>query len=105
MRLDMKMFKFRCDLEDVLRRNGWTPYVQNASASDFLKERTHEPSLLAVSGRQVVAIYARSKAPRGGRAPDVARFAGVRSVIVTPEDLRLLPGMLAGAPDGERWPV
>ncbi len=88
---------------DVLRRHGWTPFPQAASARHPARTRVGEPQVLAVRGGRILAVWVRTSLPRPSRLPDLDRFGPhVETFLIAgPGDLRSLRDRLLAVQEAE----
>ena len=67
MKLSPHHYVFLFEIEGLARRSSWNPFM-----SSMKNHRLQDPSIIAVRGSQVVAIWTRTSEPRV--QPDLDRF-------------------------------
>ncbi|EGE43194.1 hypothetical protein GTY83_19170 [Streptomyces sp. SID4928] len=82
MKLSPKDLKWHMEVTGLARRLGWTVLEGQAE-----RQRLEDPSFVAVRGREVIAVWLRSSAPRAQRVPLTNRFPGVPGFVWSPPDM------------------
>ncbi|MGW3927850.1 hypothetical protein ACWECC_07095 [Streptomyces microflavus] len=82
MKLSPKDLKWHMEVTGLARRLGWTVLEGQAE-----RQRLEDPSFVAVRGRELIAVWLRSSAPRAQRVPMTDRFPGVPGFVWSPPDL------------------
>jgi hypothetical protein len=89
VKLDFKSLEWDHEVQETALREGWTVYPQA-----LRNRRQQDPSMVLVKGPHLIAAYLRLNARRPPAVEQVEQLLGVRVVLWTPADRRLMESEL-----------
>jgi hypothetical protein len=89
VKLDSKSLEWDLEVQATALRAGWTVYPQS-----LRNRRQQDPSMVLVRGSRLIAAYLRLNARRPPAVGKAEQLLGVRTVLWTPADRRVMAAEL-----------